>query len=94
MVIENTGKCSKRNEPCSCDSGLKFKHCHGDPQKLGIVKHIANEVMLIMIAHTKRENENIDFGYDEYAGVVENPEWVLPKFIDQFEITGEQDAVG
>jgi len=22
-------KGSKRNEPCPCGSGLKFKHCHG-----------------------------------------------------------------
>ncbi len=83
----------RRNDFCSCESGLKFKKCHGDPQKLKIVKHIANEAMLIMVAYTKREDENIDFGYDDYAEVLENLDFVLPKFIDQFEITGEQDAI-
>jgi len=72
------------NEPCSCGSGLKFKKCHGDPAKLAVVKHIANEAMLIMIAVAKRDNLNIDFGFEDCDKVINNPDFVLPKFIEQF----------
>jgi len=27
------GQKPRRNEPCPCGSGLKFKKCHGDPVK-------------------------------------------------------------
>lgn len=84
MSIEFTGNGGKCNQPCSCGSGLKFKRCHGDPQKLKIVKHVANEAMLIMIAYTKRKSENIDFSLDDYYRVINNSDFVLPNFVEQF----------
>lgn len=73
-----------RNEPCTCGSGLKSKKCHGDPAKLAVVKHVANEAMLIMIARAKVENANIEFDEEDYEEVRDNSEFVLPKFIEQF----------
>ena len=74
----------KRNELCACESGLKFKKCHGDPAKLAVVKHVANEAMLIMIAYAKRNDLDIGFNRDDYEKVVDNPDFILPKFYEQF----------
>lgn len=84
MSIELTSDKERRNEPCSCESGLKFKKCHGDPRKLAVVKHVANEAMIIMIAYEKRQNLDIPFNQDDYEKVIGNPEFVLPKFYGQF----------
>ena len=94
MGIEYAGKKQGRNELCTCGSGLKFKKCHGDPAKLLVVRHIANEVMLIMIAMTKLERGKEDFGFDDYDKVVNNPDLVLPGFIAQYGLNflGEEDA--
>ena len=94
MGFQIEGDNKKRNEPCSCGSGLKFKKCHGDPAKLAVVKHIANEAMLAMIAQAKLEDIGIDFGYEDYDAVINNPELVLPRFNKQygFNSLGDQDA--
>lgn len=82
MPIEITADKERRNELCSCESGLKYKHCHGDPRKLEIIKHVANEAMIIMIAYEKRERDKLSD--EEYQEVIENPEFVLPRFYEQF----------
>ena len=38
-----------RNEPCPCKSGLKFKHCHGDPVKRMICERVMAEHMIRLI---------------------------------------------
>lgn len=45
-----------RNTLCECGSGLKRKHCHGDPQKIAMVNHAANVAMnhLIQNEHIKK----------------------------------------
>jgi len=40
--------------------------------------------MLIMIAYTKRKSENIDFSLDDYYRVINNSDFVLPNFVEQF----------
>jgi len=56
-----------RNEPCPCDSGLKFKHCHGDTKKNAIVKQFANQLMLELILEEKYKKGMIDKkAYEEY----------------------------
>jgi len=82
MGLELTSDKEKRNEPCSCESGLKFKHCHGDPRKLEIVKHLANEAMIIMIAFEKCKRDMLSD--EEYQEVVDNPNFVMLKFYEQF----------
>ncbi len=84
MIAQAEQEKQGRNDLCTCDSGLKYKKCHGDSQKLQIVKHVANEAMLIMIARAKVKNTNIEFDEEDYEAVVDNPEFVLPKFIEQF----------
>ena len=74
----------KRNEPCTCGSGLKFKRCHGDPAKLAVVRHVANEAMLLMIARAKVDNPDIEFNEEDYDRVLDNPESVLPQFVQQY----------
>lgn len=37
-------------KPCPCESGLKFKDCHGDSAKLEICNRVANETMVQLIA--------------------------------------------
>ncbi|MBW1727612.1 MAG: SEC-C domain-containing protein [Deltaproteobacteria bacterium] len=74
----------RRNDPCACESGLKYKKCHGDSAKLAVVKHIANEAMLIMIAYEKWQNPNITFDRDDYEEAINNPDFIWPQFMKQF----------
>lgn len=46
-----------RNERCMCGSGLKFKHCHGDPQKVAVCNRVANEKMVELIVAEKRKRK-------------------------------------
>jgi len=34
-----------RNDPCPCESGLKFKHCHGDEMKIARAREAAERAM-------------------------------------------------
>lgn len=38
-----------RNEPCPCESGLKFKQCHGDQVKVMLCNEAANQKMVELI---------------------------------------------
>lgn len=49
------GKSPPRNEPCPCGSGLKFKHCHGDPLKQAICNRAANEKMVELIREEQKK---------------------------------------
>ena len=40
MAQQLTGKSPGRNDPCPCQSELKYKHCHGDPVKIDIPREI------------------------------------------------------
>ncbi len=42
-----------RNEPCPCESGLKYKHCHGDPGKVAVCNRVVSETMVRLIAAEK-----------------------------------------
>ncbi len=42
-----------RNDPCMCDSGLKFKYCHGDSYKIIVCNRVANEKMVELIIMEK-----------------------------------------
>ncbi len=42
-----------RNELCPCDSGLKYKICHGDVIKTMICNRVANEKMVWLIREEK-----------------------------------------
>ena len=42
-----------RNEPCPCTSGLKFKHCHGDPLKTAVCQRVVDETMVRLITNEK-----------------------------------------
>ena len=44
---------SMRNEPCPCQSGLKYKNCHGDQIKMMQCKVAANERMIELIQEEK-----------------------------------------
>lgn len=82
MGFELTSDKEKRNELCSCESGLKFKKCHGDPRKIGVVQHIANEAMIIMIAYEKRKRDELSD--EEYEETINNPDFVIQRFYEQF----------
>lgn len=42
-----------RNDLCGCNSGLKFKYCHGDPGKLAVCDRIVHEKMVELIMKEK-----------------------------------------
>lgn len=44
-----------RNDPCPCESGLKYKKCHGDPGKIAICNAIVREKMLELIRVEQRK---------------------------------------
>lgn len=45
-----------RNEPCPCESGLKYKKCHGDPVKQMVCSRVANEKMVELIRVEQRKH--------------------------------------
>ena len=47
----NGGKKIGRNDLCPCESGLKYKICHGDEQKKAVVQRAADELMVRLIAN-------------------------------------------
>jgi len=49
MRLQLKGKEPGRNEPCPCTSGLKFKHCHGDPGKRAVCERVMTETMVRLI---------------------------------------------
>ena len=42
-----------RNDPCPCESGLKFKHCHGDELKRAVCERVMMEKMVELILREK-----------------------------------------
>jgi DNA-directed RNA polymerase subunit RPC12/RpoP len=52
-----------RNEPCPCESGLKFKYCHGDPLKVAVCNRVANEKMVELIYQEKIKKGLIKLPY-------------------------------
>ena len=42
-----------RNEPCPCESGLKYKYCHGDKMKELSCKDVMNKHMADLIIAEK-----------------------------------------
>ena len=54
------GRDPGRNDPCPCKSGLKYKWCHGDEQKVQLVSHVANEAMQMLIIEEQLKREKID----------------------------------
>lgn len=52
-----------RNQPCVCESGLKFKYCHGDPLKIAVCNRVANEKMVGLIYQEKVKKGLIKLPY-------------------------------
>ena len=57
MGIKFKGPEPGRNELCPCNSGLKFKLCHGDPGKAAACDRIAFEHMSILIAREQHKRK-------------------------------------
>lgn len=53
MTIQLKGREPGRNEPCPCESGLKYKDCHGDGLKRAVCDRVANETMVKLILQEK-----------------------------------------
>ena len=65
-----------RNEPCPCESGLKFKYCHGDILKQEVCNQVANEKMVDLILQEKRKKgipiELVCPDCNKTPGIIEN----------------------
>ncbi len=63
-----------RNELCKCKSGLKFKYCHGDPEKKMLCERGMTEIMFRLIMREKCKRKLIT--EEEYQQFVDrrNPE--------------------
>jgi len=57
MGIKLRGPEPGRNELCPCNSGLKFKWCHGDSGKAAACDRIAFEHMSILIAREQHKRK-------------------------------------
>ncbi len=57
MGIKLRGPEPGKNELCPCNSGLKFKFCHGDPGKAAACDRIAFEHMSILIAREQHKRK-------------------------------------
>ena len=49
MPLQLKGKSPGRNDLCPCESGLKFKLCHGDTAKQVLCERVVQEAMLVLI---------------------------------------------
>ena len=61
-----------RNAPCPCRSGLKFKICHGDPQKRAVCEAVVRETMLRLIEQEKIKRGLIE-SEPEQESLIERP---------------------
>ncbi len=73
MSINHKNKI-RRNDPCPCESGLKFKQCHGDQVKRVQCKAAATARMLELIQEEKIrrgvivvDEDSLKEAYDEAA---------------------------
>ena len=57
MGIKFKGPEPGRNELCPCNSGLKFKFCHGDSGKAAACDRVAFEHMSILIAREQHKRK-------------------------------------
>lgn len=75
MAIKTGLSDKTRNEPCLCKSGLKQKHCHGDPKKLQACNQIAQMYMmkLIMEERKKRGLEPYNFTCEKCGKGTDQP---------------------
>ena len=51
-----------RNDPCPCQSGLKFKHCHGSEKLRAICQKAAHDAanqMMVMLIQQVQAQKNI-----------------------------------
>ncbi len=48
-----------RNELCKCKSGLKFKYCHGDPEKKMLCERGMAEIMFRLVMREKHKRKLI-----------------------------------
>ena len=83
-----------RNELCPCNSGLKFKRCHGDEKKRSIATRVANQVMMHLIMEEKHKKKMItDEQREAYMGepLSEKIDYMVgtSKKSDNITITGE-----
>lgn len=92
-ITIKSGQSPKRNEPCPCGSGLKYKQCHGDVIKQEICNRVANEKMIQLIYEEKKKKElliskyhcnNCNIGFDELklqeTLILDgSDQWVCPK---------------
>ena len=53
MAIKLKGKKTQPNAPCPCESGLKFKFCHGDMAKQAACEAVVREHMYYLIVAEK-----------------------------------------
>jgi len=67
MGIQFKGPEPKRNDLCPCNSGLKFKFCHGDPGKIAACERVAFEHMALLVAREQHKHGIIsDDYYNEF----------------------------
>lgn len=57
------GQDPERNELCSCGSGLKYKHCHGDPAKCQLVTKFATAFLMGLIRREQMKRGIIPYPY-------------------------------
>lgn len=53
MAIQLKGRKTLPNTPCPCESGLKFKFCHGDMAKQAACEAVVREHMFHLIVAEK-----------------------------------------
>ncbi|KKN41766.1 hypothetical protein LCGC14_0720070 [marine sediment metagenome] len=58
-----------RNELCKCRSGLKFKYCHGDPEKKMLCERGMAEIMFRLIMRERYKRKLItEEEYNKFLG--------------------------
>ncbi|MBE3140133.1 MAG: SEC-C domain-containing protein [Thermoplasmata archaeon] len=90
-----------RNDPCPCESGLKFKYCHGDEMKQAVCNRVANEKMVQLIFQEKFKRGMIKFMcqgcgkyFDEVKKSLISPGTSICPFCDGTQLTESEATNG
>jgi len=93
MGVQLKGPEPGRNKLCPCNSGLKFKFCHGNSGKVAACNRIANEHMSKLIA--KEQHKRGILSDDQYKMFKEryDPE-VMPEPVTERDVNELMASTG
>lgn len=93
MGIKLRGPEPGRNDLCPCNSGLKFKFCHGDPGKAAACDRVAFEHMSLLVTREQHKRKIISDAQFEAFMAKYKPD-AVPKPVTDRDVNQILDSAG